>query len=230
MMNSIARNWLVFSFCTAAFVLTPGVETSSSADQLYDVTINGFMEFNQINAPPLGNVMTGETVTLSFQLDSGNFVDSMSFPTRGYVIDQSSFVLDFSGGTSIGLENPFPMGETPYFVIRDNDPAVDGFFLSNGTDFPSSLPLDQTGLIEQFGNNFAVSYTGDTLSSLDIADAEGFYDFDGLKSFNWTITDGPFDAAGLVFSDLTITRVPEPMALLPLICAGTLVLVKRNRR
>jgi hypothetical protein len=86
------------------------------------------------------------------------------------------------------------------------------------------------GLFEQFRNNVSVTYTGDTLTSLDIEDAVGTYDFTGLTVFNWTIDDGPFNAAGFVFSDLTITRVPEPVALLPLLCASVLVVVRRTRK
>ena len=216
-MNLCQKSSCRFSSLVALFLIC-AFTANVGADVVYDVTINGVVEFNQIGAPPLGTVAPGETVTLSFQIDSENFVDSLSFPTRGYEIDQTSFLLAFSGGTSIGLQDPFPGGQTPYFVIRDNDPAVDGFFVSTNIDFPTGVPLQQTGFFEQFRNNFSVTYNGNTLSSLDIADAEGKYDFAGLNVFNWTIDDGPANAAGFNFSNLTIARVPEPTMIIPLLC------------
>jgi len=43
--------------------------------------------------------------------------------------------------TVVPLQSPFPVGQTPYFVIRNNDPAVDGFYISTDVDGPNSLPL-----------------------------------------------------------------------------------------
>ncbi|MHC5002213.1 MAG: hypothetical protein ACYTJ0_03745 [Planctomycetota bacterium] len=169
-----------------------------------EVTVTGVVEFNQIGAPPLGDVVPGDQATLTFMLDSDVFMDSMNFPTRGYEIDQSSFVLTM-GAVSIGLQDPFPAGETPYFVLRDNDPAVDGFFVATDLDFPIGVPINQLGIFEQFRNSYSVTYGGDTLDSLDILGALGTYDFDGLTVFNWTIGDGPFDAMGLIFEQMTIT-------------------------
>ena len=169
------------------------------------VTVTGEVEFNQISAPPLGFVGVGETATMTFLLDSDSFVNSASFPTRGYVIDPSSFQLSFDGG-SMPLQSPFPAGQTPYFSIRDNDPAVDGFFVATSTDFPVGVPINQTGGFGQFINNFSVTYGGDTLPSLDILDALGSYDFTGLSVFNWTVDDGPFNPLGIVFSSMTIER------------------------
>ena len=136
--------------------------------------------------------------------------------TSGPEVDASSALVEY--GSTIGLQNPFPAGQTPYFVIRDNDPAVDGFFVSTNVDFPLGTPIDQTGIFDQFVNNFSVTYTGDTLNSLDILDALGTYDFTGLTVFNWTVDDGPFQPLGIVFEQMTISALaaPEP---------GTLVLL-----
>lgn len=176
-----------------------------------EVSATGMVIFNQINGGVLGNVATGDTATLSFQLDSTDFVDSPNFPTRGYVIDETSFVLDFGSGNQIGLQNPFPAGQTPYFVLRDNDPAVDGFFTSTDLDFPVGVPLDQTGVLGQFMNAFSLGYTGGTLSSLNLLDALGTYDFTGLTVFNWTVDDGPFQPLGIDFEQMTIALAgPTP--------------------
>jgi hypothetical protein len=218
------RSALVFVVVTCAF---PSLATAA----IVTVTANGVVEFNQINDGFLGNVNPGDAVTMTFTVDSGNFLDSPNFPTRGYEIDQSSFSLAFNG-SPITLQNPFPSGETPWFVIRNDDPAVDGFFVATSVDFPVGVPLDQAGAIEQFRNNFSVTYEGSTLNSLDVLDALGFYDFSGLTVFNWTVDDGPFQPLGMVFSDLTISAsvVPEPVSAIPVLLTGAGVLVRRRRR
>ena len=196
------------------------------------VTAFGEVEFNQITGPPLGNASAGDPVIMSFTVDSDVFTDSATFPTRGYDINHASFSLVL-GPAAVGLQNPFPAGQTPYFVLRDNDPAVDGFFTSlNNVDSPFSLPLDQTGIFAQFANNYQLTYTGDTLASLDILDALGTYDFTGLNSFQWTIDDGPFNAASIAFERMTIVStapvIPEP-ASLSLVGLGGLLALRRRR-
>jgi hypothetical protein len=99
-----------------------------------------------------------------------------------------------------------PAGLTPYFVIRDNDPAVDGFFLSHGTDFPTGLFIDEPANVDDFfGVSFNVTYGGELLDSLDIAGATGTYDFDGLTVFGFALTDGPFEAMFFIYEQMTIT-------------------------
>lgn len=186
------------------------VAATVSADEVL-VTVTGVVEFNQINPPPLGNVNPNDDATLTFIIDSDTFVDSASFPTRGYLIAPASFTLTL-GGTTIGLQSPFPLGQFAYFGIRDNDPAVDGFFVSTDVDGPIGVPIDQTGAFEQFRNNFYVTYTGDTLNSLDVLDAVGTYDFTGLTVFNWTVDDGPFQPMGMIFEQLVIDVIPAPCA------------------
>jgi hypothetical protein len=173
-----------------------------------EVTVDGTVDFNQIGASPLGDANAGDPVTITFQVDSDNFVNSPTFPTRGYVIDQMSFNMTL-GAVTIGLENPFPAGTTPYFVLRDNDPAVDGFFVATSVDFPIGVPLDQAGIFGQFTSNYSVGYDGGTLSSLDILGALGTYDFTGLQVFGWSIDDGPFNAMGINFQQMTIESVSE---------------------
>jgi hypothetical protein len=191
-------------FC-AAFVLT----APAAAGTPVLVTITGEVEFNQINRPPLDQVGSGETATMMFTVDSDLFDDNPYFPTRGYVIDQWSYSLTFDSA-SAALQDPFPAGSTPYFVIRNDDPAVDGFFTSTNLNHPFGfgLPLDTTGIFGQFQDSFRVTYTGDTLPSLDILDALGTYDFTNLTVFGWTIDDGPFNAMFIVFTEMTIEVIP----------------------
>ena len=168
------------------------------------VRITGEVEFNQVNGGVLGGVLAGDTATLTFEVDSSVFVNSPSYPVRGYAIEEDSFQLDFGGGNVLGLQNPFPAGDTPYFSLRNDDPAVDGFLVSTFVDFPGGVPTSQAGLFSQFLNNWYVTYGGSTLSSLDVLDAFGVYDLTGLTVFNWTMDDGPFNAMGLVFSSMEI--------------------------
>jgi hypothetical protein len=174
------------------------------------VTVTGTVEFNLINPPPLGDPNPGDAVAMSITVESGVFTDSPSFPTRGYPIDETSFTLTL-GSTTVHLAHPFPAGETPYFVLRNDDPAVDGFFISTSVDFPAGVPLDVTGNFGPFIDSFSVTYLGDTLGSLDILDAQGTYDFTGLTVYHWTVDDGPFEPLGIIFETMTI-EVETPCA------------------
>ncbi|GJM20629.1 MAG: hypothetical protein DHS20C15_05440 [Planctomycetota bacterium] len=167
------------------------------------VTWTAEVEFNQINPGALGMPVVGESVSLTCLLDSDDFVNSASFPTRGYVIDPDSFELQFES-VSVPLKSPFPAGQTPYFVIRDNDPGVDGFFVATDVDVSVGVPLDQVGGFGDFNLVTAVTYGPDAVPSLDLLDALGSYDFSGLQVFSYRIEDGPFDAMGMVFESLSI--------------------------
>jgi hypothetical protein len=194
------------------------------------VTINGEVEFNQISTGAYAGVNPGDDAQISFLLDSDLFVDGTLFPTRGYEVDQSSYSYSFAGGSIVtGLADPFPAGQTPYFVLRDNDSAVDGFFLATDpvVGFPNGLPSDQVGIFGDFINQFSVTYDNDPLPSLDILDAVGFYDFTGLTVFGFTIDDGPFNAMGLIFSDMTIEIIPAPATLAVL---APIFFARRRRR
>jgi hypothetical protein len=172
------------------------------------VTWTGAVEFNSITAGALGNVGNGEAVTLSFLVDSDTFVNGPSFPTRGYEIDKPSFKLTFDSAV-LGYQEPFGGTPTGYFVLRDNDPAVDGFLVSTNVENPIGVPISQAGILGQFINNTYVTYRGVDLFSLDILDALGTYDFTGLTVFNWTIDDGPFNPLGIIFETLTIEVADE---------------------
>lgn len=179
---------------------------------IIDVTVDGTVAFNAIGPLPLGGFTPGAAASLTFQVDSDNYVNSVNFPTRGYPIDTSSFVLS-SGAASIGLQNPFPAGQTPYFVLRNNDPGVDGFIVSTSYEWPNSVPLNQTHTTgARYNHNYYVTYGPNKLSSLDILDALGTYDYDGLTVFNWTVwrISPDFVFMEINFGQMTIT--PEPTA------------------
>ena len=173
--------------------------------EVVDITFIGTVEWNQINPPPLGTVNVGDAVVLSFQIDSDVYLDGSMYPTRGYDIDPSSWSL-MMGSVAIDIQTPFQ--GTPYFVLRDNDPAVDGFMLStDDVYFPLGVQLEQVGAFGDFNHVAYVTYAPDTLSSLDILDAAGIYDFSGLSVFNWVVEDGPYSPLGVVFEQLTVEVV-----------------------
>jgi len=145
------------------------------------VTATGQVYFNGINAPPLDGVNSGELVTMTFQVDSDNFFDGIPGDTRGYVIDQPSFSLSFSGGLNMGLMDPYPAGETPYFTLVEGFPVSDGFFVSNSAISPGGVTLAQ----DPINLDLYLGYDGDTLQTLDILDALGVYGYAGLTSFSF---------------------------------------------
>jgi len=199
-------------WCTACLV---GSSIAAQATAgIVDVAVRGVVESNQVTSGGLAPALPNDPVLLTFQIDSSIFTDSVTFPTRGYPIDPSSFTMTL-GSATVALASPFPAGQTPYFVLRDNDPAVDGFWVATSIDFPIGVPLDETGGFGDFENNYSVTYGGSTLASLDILSALGFYDFTGLTVFNWTIDDGPFNPIIIDFEDMTISRGAGPVPTLP---------------
>ena len=220
---------------TFTVVLVLGLSSIVHAD-IFEIVITGEVEFNQINPANsiLGDVNSGDIVEIFFEVDSDNFVDSMTFPTRGYEIIQDSFSMTM-GAVTVGLQNPFPGTEAPFFVLRNDDPAVDGFLLASSPDvaFPNGVPLDEAGAFGNFRAVYGTTYGGDTLSSLNIADAVGFYDFTGLSVFSMVISDGPFEPMGMIFTNMTISpsgAVPEPSsAVLALLTLG-LATLRRHRK
>ena len=189
------------------------------------VTATGTVIGNRIADPPLSGVGFGETATMSFTVDSNNFVDGIPGDTRGYVIDESSFSMSFSGGVSVGLENPFPAGDTPYFTLVDGFPVSDGFFVSTSPISPGGVPLDQTPI----NANLDLGYDGATLSSLDILDAVGDYGFAGLTRFGFTLWQVFPDNAVMEMDFVSMSIVPEPGTLVILAPLGAFA-IRRLRR
>ncbi len=215
------RKSITLMVCAAALA------GSASAEKVL-VEITGSWDFGRIRSGVLDGVSSGAAST-SFMLDSTDFVDSGLFPTRGYNIIQDSFSLTV-GGITVGMPNPFPAGETPLFVLRDNDPAVDGFFLGSSVDgFPNGVSIDNEGRLDPYLKTiFSATYGNDPLSSLDILDAVGTYTFDGLTVFNWGFEDAGLQIAGMIFDEFTITVVPAPGAL-AMLGLGGLMATRRRR-
>ena len=143
------------------------------------VEATGQVIWNGINDSPLSGVNGGEQLVMSFSVDSDVFDEGTPGDTRGYVIDEASFSLSFSGGVEVGLMDPFPAGETPYFTLVDGFPVSDGFFVSTSPFSPGGVPLEQ----DPINFNLDLGYVGETLMSLDILDALGVYSFEGMTRF-----------------------------------------------
>ena len=201
---------------------------ASANAAIVQIDITGSVDFGGVNNGQWQNASSGDPVTMSFQVDSNNFVDSTNFPVRGYELIQSSFALTIDGNTG-GLAPTQPFG-SPYFVIRNDDPAVDGFFLGTGVDgFPNGVATDEAGgIADNFSALFSATYEGTRLDSLDILGAVGTYDFSGLSAFNWGLDDGPFQPMGFIFDQWTISVVPAPASLLAVAPLG--LMAGRRRR
>ncbi len=194
-----------------AFVVLAFVANVSHA-AIVEVEIRGTVVFNGIGEPPLSGVMSGETALVSLMVDSDLFEDGVPGDTRGYEIDQPTFSLGFSGGVSVGLQDPFPDGRTPFFTLVEGFPVSDGFFVSASSVSPGGVPLEQEGLFL----NVDLGYDGSTLDTLDILDALGMYGFEGLTRFGFGIWEAfpdnvvlAIDFESMTISDVAGTPVDE---------------------
>jgi hypothetical protein len=191
---------------------------------LVDVEMTGRVEWNFARHAPLTEVPVGDQVSVTFQVDSDVFRDSTLYSTRGYVIDGVTYTVDFASGVSVQYEpHPwYPPSYQPYFVVRNDDPGADGFFNAyENVDWPyPGVPLNVFGWCGPFESHFDVSYTPDVLESLDILDAIGTYEYDGLTRFYFNLVDCGFEVIGIDFTQMTISLVPEvvPVDIKPESC------------
>ncbi len=184
------------ALCAIAFI-----SASAQATKVH-VQINGSVEFALPTSGPLAPVNPGDAAMMKFDVDSNVFVNSPNFPTRGYNIIPGSFSLKM-GSVTIGFANPMPPGNPPYFVLRNNDPAVDGFVVSRNVDFPVGVP---TSVSNNIVLNFLRTFnSGTALISLNILDALGNYTFADLSVFNWTLDQGPGTPVGMIYESMSIT-------------------------
>lgn len=222
----------------AASVIT-ALAGVSSAD-LVQVQINGRVEFNISNPtnpntnPDILSIRPGHLLSYTFQVDSDAYQNHPTFGIRGYEIVPGSFSVTTNNGFSAAMIDPLPGGATPYFVVRDNDPAVDGFYLTwGGIELPFGPPITEPGLFgDPFEAHFSVGYTGDTLSSLDITAAAGTYGYGNggpgsLTNFYFNLVDLGFEVVGIEYTDMVISVVPAPATLA--IAAMGLPMIRRRR-
>jgi hypothetical protein len=222
-MNQIFKKLLVGSLlgiAVGAPALAAGVR----------VEIVGSVDYNYIQGD-LSGVQSGDRAVMSFNVDSNDYLNSEYFPTRGYRIDLSSFSFSI-GGVQMHLSGVQGGLGDALFVLRDNDPQVDGFFLSLGTDDRVPLALQVPGLADEHELEFGRSFDVDTpLHSLNILDAVGVYGFENMASYQWTV--GRFGNYGLevVYESISISAVPEPStyALFAVGALGLFAAVRKAR-
>jgi hypothetical protein len=195
---------------TSILVLSILVSAAARAD-IVTVEATGRVVFNGITTAPLNAVTVNQQATMSFTVDSNNFLDGIPGDTRGYVIDQASFSLAFSGGVSVGLLNPFPVGLTPYFTLVEGFPVADGFFVSTSPSSPGGVHLSQTPIRA----NLDLGYAGTTLTSLDILAAAGVYNFTGLTRFAFNLWRVVMDNVVLDIEFQQLSIVPGVVAVEP---------------
>ena len=182
-----------------------GLATAAAYSDIVRVEITGDVEYNDFVTGTLVGVNDGEPVLLTFDVDSANFSNNPSYPTRGYPILPPSFHLQI-GSVNVPLLNP---GSTAYFVIRNNDPAVDGFFFSTGTGWPVEVPVSIG--VPNYGIAFSRSFTVGTIwPSLDILDALGSWGYEQIGSYNFGIQRGDFSAPlGIAYERISVTVYPS---------------------
>ena len=189
-----------------SIVLTLASSANGVAAVLIDVSVLGQVRSNSVSSGVLQSVKAGDSGVMNFHVDSDVFLNSATFPTRGYNIDQPSFSL-MLGPATLGLQAPFPAGEMPYFVLRDNDPAVDGFFVSrNEIEVPAPVPLSDPSLSLSFVQTYS---SVDILTSLDITDAAGVHGTTHQSFSSFSIASG-LESVEFDFVSMTIGTVPEP--------------------
>lgn len=191
-----------------ALLAAVGCASLTSAQE-FQVKWHGHVEYNLLTSGTLAPVAANDPVVISLRVDAANFVNSPTFPTRGYPAVAGTYSYQI-GSVTLGLQDPYPAVPAPMLVLRNNDPAVDGFFLATNVNSPIGIPLNVNGSFGALKAYTTVTYTGTTLSSLDVASAVGTYDFTGLTVFGFNIQDGPFDPVGLIFDKLEITPYTPP--------------------
>src|SRR5262249_32005537 len=132
----------------------------------------------------LAGVVAGDPISIRIKLDSTNFLnDPNSLPTRGYWFNPSTFFMTV-GSVNVSLT---PSITNAYFVLRNNDPGVDGIFISTGTANDVELPLVMTP--SGYGIAYKWTFNGQTtFSSLNILDALGVYGYPNISSYNWAVS------------------------------------------
>ena len=189
----------------AAAVLCPVLAQADVFQVTMTSTVGGVANSTGIQAfMPLGSA-----VTMSFQVDSGNFSNNPFYPTRGYVIDPASFSLK-AGSVNVEVAMSSPM----YFVLRDNDPGVDGFYFGSNTSIDGDFKATVPGMSQQFNFNYHETWNKTLLSSLNIADAPSSISLNNLSVYQFDLQlNGGYIAADFYPPTVTITNisaVPEP--------------------
>jgi len=168
------------------------------------VVIEGVVERNDFVSGTFMAVRPNDPVRIQIDLDSQNFLNSPNLPgrTRGYRFGPSNFTMTV-GPVTTGLRSNVAAA---YFVMRNNDPGVDGFFISTGTDIDVGIPLNM--IPNNYGIAFLRTFSSNTIfSSLDILPACRAYGFEFMSSYNFTVELGEFSTPLIfVYEKITLTQ------------------------
>ena len=191
-------------------LILPLLAPAAFADRVR-VTITGTVESASFSRGPFVSARAGQPAVAIFEVDSNAFRDSAQFPVRGYAIDPATLRLTVGTG-STGIRIPLPSGSTPSFVLRDNDPAVDGFYITAGIlEFPGSIPLDSgstTSMSMSFSRGFTV---GTILRSRNILDAApGRWGFEHMASYDWAVTMPGAAPMMITYESIAIDNLTNP--------------------
>jgi hypothetical protein len=192
----------------SAALVAGGVVACGACAEVVHVRITGSVESNQFRTGLLAGVPAGAAVEMRFDVDSGVFVNSptpsLANRVRGYRVINSTFVLTI-GGRNVPL-----LGAPVWnFVIRNNDPGVDGFFISAGTDVPTQIPVAIN--VANYGVEYSRTFAGGgTLPSLNILDAVGSWAFDDISSYNFNIARGEISVPCVMVAETVTISVDAP--------------------
>jgi hypothetical protein len=189
----------------------PMLSPVASADPDVRVVVTGVVENNAFTSGTFAGVPVGAPVTLTIDLDSTNYLDSAALPgrVRGYRFTPATCELRVGSVVTTLRASP----QSPaYFVIRNDDPRADGFFISQGTDIDSHIPLQMTpnnygiAFLRTFGNIPPTPPGGPdpTLTSVNLLGALGSWAYDNLSVYNFAIQLGEFSVP-MIFEYRTIS-------------------------
>lgn len=187
------------------FVLALAAGSVSAGESLH-VELRGVVLVNQaqfIVADPIGSAAAGQSVVLSFQIDSDAFLPSPDGTSRAYAVDPASFELVFEPG-STRLKRPSTR-RPPWFVLTDGA-AGDGVRLSEHVDASVPLTLDAHGVLSHFGQYLELGFEAAEFPSSDALALLGTHDATAILAAQWEYEDLVFIPLVITFETLTIAR------------------------
>lgn len=169
------------SFAALALSLAAG---QALAQDIYRVKVTGVVENNAFVSGAFAGIPAGSVANTVFDVDSSSFLDSAAFPGRVRAYNLVPGSLKFTmGNVTVGERAGF----NRRFAIRNNDPGVDGVYLTQGLEIDTQIPL-AIGTTQAFGVAFSRTFNTATVwPSVDIAGAVGTWAFENISSYNYTI-------------------------------------------
>ncbi|MFT3683582.1 MAG: GC-type dockerin domain-anchored protein [Phycisphaerales bacterium] len=165
----------------------------------------GHVEYNQFfsNATFYGQagLPTITPCRLEIVVDSNNFLDNTMYPVRGYVFGANDITMTI-GTVSVHARSTETVN---YLCIRNNDPHVDGVFISKGNGFDTEIPL--AIVPNNYGVGFLRTFTSETVfPSTDILQCTGSWAYESMSSYNFGIQRGEGSVPlGIWYDSFSIT-------------------------